>query len=291
VTLRLSAAGVHHTLLGGQAGYPQQSAVAAAVTDAAPWWPDAAMFAHRQGLRMVAHLAAQGHDQVLDLGCGYPSPTRRQVHQSAAVYYRGRRRIRTVHVDHDFDARLAQHAAAITQDDALAVLGDITDVETLLDHLSAKSFLDLDRPVAVLLHDVLPWLSDDAATHVMAELRHRLSLGSVISLTHLVPAPRPFATTPLVRAYHEAGIPLRPRDLPSLIALSGTWPTHTDGPHTGGTSWPVCSVLLRHPGPGPFPRPAHWAPVPRRGRRLHTTPSSVAGHSSSSAAGPVWWAP
>ncbi|MFD8897557.1 hypothetical protein [Streptomyces ardesiacus] len=122
--------------------------------------------------------------------------------------------------------------------------------------------------------------------NLVTELRRRLPPGSVISFTHLLAAPPPHATTPLVRRYREAGIGLRPRDLAVITASNGTWPAYTHGPHTGAGSPPVCALLLRSPGPGRFTRPAFWSPS-RRGAVLHSPPSRRTAGSNSGAKGAI----
>lgn len=254
----VSAAHVHAELAGGETAFGLDHSVARHVTAAAPWWPSAVQGMHRHGARLVAHLAARGLDQVLDLGSGLPAPQGRQVHQIAASFNPGPRATRTVYVDRDPHAHTGRRIDLVDHLGATSVLADITDTTALFE-LSAVQAFDLRRPVAVLLHDVLPWLSDKEAAGLLAELRRRLPSGSVISVTHLLPAPPPYATTPLVRSYREAGMRLRPRGLAEISSWSGTWPAYTHGPHTGAGPLPVCALLLRAPGPGRFTRPAFWS--------------------------------
>ncbi|MEU4077594.1 SAM-dependent methyltransferase [Streptomyces venezuelae] len=267
----VSPARVHAELLGGDSASPLDSAVVRRVTEAAPWWPAAAQKLHRDGLRLVVHLAAQGLDQFLDLGGGCPSPGRRQVHGLATAFNRSRHAARAVYVDRDPHAHDDRRISLVDRTDAVSVRADITDTGALFEHPAVQQ-LDLQRPIVVLLHDVLHWMPDETAAHLVADLRRRLPRGSLISFTHLLPSPPPYATTPLVGAYREAGIGLRPRDLAALTAWNGTWPAYTHGPHTGAGPLPVCASLLRTPRPGPFPRPTFWSLA--RGQASHRTPST-----------------
>ncbi|MFD7954308.1 SAM-dependent methyltransferase [Streptomyces ardesiacus] len=281
----VSAARVHNALLGGDSGFALDLATASQVTAAAPWWPSAVRSMHCHGLRMVAHLAARGLHQFLDLGSGMPLADEQQVHEIVAASLQTPGATRTVYVDRDPHAHTARRIALARRPGARTVMGDIVDIETLLAHEAVQA-IDFQRPVAVLLHDVLPWLPDEQAVHLVTELRRRLPPGSVISITHLLTAPPPYATTPLVRRYREAGIGLRPRDLAVITAWSGTWPAYTHGPHTGAGSPPVCALLLRSPGPGRFTRPAFWSPS-RRGAVLHSPPSRRTAGSNSGAKGAI----
>ncbi|MGC5264034.1 SAM-dependent methyltransferase [Streptomyces cyaneofuscatus] len=267
----VSAARIHAELLGGDYAFRLDHAVARYVSAVAPWWPSAVQGLHHNGGRLVAHLAARGLDQILDLGSGLPPHRGRQVHQIVDASRRGARGTRTVYVDRDPHAHTARRIHLVDQPNATSVLVDITDTEALFSDPAVRE-LDFRRPVAVLLHDVLPWLPDGDAAHLVTELRRRLPPGSVISLTHLLPSPPPYATTPLVRCYREAGIGLWPRNLTEITAWSGTWPTYAHGPHTGAGAVPVCALLLRAPGPGRFTRPAFWSSS-RRGAFHGTAPS------------------
>ncbi|MCT9093484.1 SAM-dependent methyltransferase [Streptomyces sp. ASQP_92] len=263
----VSAARIHSHLLGGQDAFPLDHAVACHATKAAPWWPSAVQGMHHYGERMVAHLAARGLDQVLDLGSGLPSPRGRQIHQIAAAFNQGPRGARTVYVDHDPHTHIRRCIDLTDQHGATSILADITDTGALFEHPELQ-VLNLRRPVAVLLHDVLPWLPDEEAAHLLTELRRRLAPGSFISVTHLIPSPPPYATTPLVRCYLEAGIRLWPRSLATISSWSGTCPAYTHGPHTGAGPVPVCALLLGAPGPVPFTRPPFWSsPQHARPRR------------------------
>ncbi|GHE11991.1 SAM-dependent methyltransferase [Streptomyces alanosinicus] len=279
----VSAARIHTALLGG-AVFAVDRNVAAQVARAVTWWPQAARTLHQHGRRTAAHLVARGFDQILDLGCGLPSPTGPQVHEIAAARHPGPAGARTVYVDRDLHAHAARRIGLVCRpgsDSSDAVLADITATEALLAHPAVQG-LDWRRPIAVLLHDVLPWLPNDAASHLMAVLRHGLPPGSVISSTHLLSTPHPYATAPLVLHHRKAGIGLWPRHMPDVTALTGTWPTYI---HSGPGRLPVCALLTRAPGPGRFTRPAFWSAPTTSGSARH--PSQTSSHRSSPAADAV----
>ncbi|MFG3436727.1 SAM-dependent methyltransferase [Nonomuraea sp. NPDC047897] len=104
--------------------------------------------------RAVRHLAATGVRQFLDLGSGLP--TQGSVHQVVPD-------ARVVYVDRD--PVVAEHATALLHDESRAafVQADLLDAARVLDR--AAAFLDLSRPVGVLLISILHFIPDtDAGT-------------------------------------------------------------------------------------------------------------------------------
>ncbi|MET9778919.1 SAM-dependent methyltransferase [Streptomyces sp. NPDC006367] len=109
--------------------------------------------------------------------------------------------------------------------------------------------LDHGRPIGVLLHDVLPWISDETAHTALAALRSWLPPGSVLSVTHATTDTAPKAMASLTRLYAKAGIGFRPRSGQQIRDLLRSWtPLEADGPVTTA-SWRHPSRL--HP---------HWDP-------------------------------
>ncbi len=109
-----------------------------------------------------------------------------------------------------------------------AVLADIEQIGELLNHPGVQA-LDDRRPTAVLLHDVLPWVSDELAETAMAALRAWLPDGSAISVTHATTDMAPDAMRALVAHYAEAGITYRPRTLEQIRELLAPWATLSPG--------------------------------------------------------------
>ncbi|THA40182.1 hypothetical protein E6W17_07835 [Streptomyces sp. A1547] len=89
---------------------------------------------------------------------------------------------------------------------------DITRTAHLL-HQPATACLDRARPVAVLLHEALPWISDAKAQHLLETLRNWLPAGSVLSVVRAAADSHPESTPALAGLYREAGILYRPRSL------------------------------------------------------------------------------
>lgn len=124
--------------------------------------------------RAVRYIADQGVGQFLDVGSGLP--TQGNVHEvapEAAVVY----------VDHD--PVVAEHARALLrhQGRAVCVQAELTDPDQVLD--GAARFLDLDRPVGVLLVSSLHFVpGGEDARAMVARLREAMAPGSYLALAH-----------------------------------------------------------------------------------------------------------
>jgi O-methyltransferase involved in polyketide biosynthesis len=129
--------------------------------------------------RAVRYVAAAGVRQFIDLGSGLP--TQGSAHEVAPE-------ARVVYVDHD--PVVAAHARALLESPSPGVASRAAFVEAdLLDpgEVLAKAgrFLDLDRPVGILLVSILHFLPDAAGPQsAVAELRGRLAPGSHLVISH-----------------------------------------------------------------------------------------------------------
>ncbi|WP_405496351.1 SAM-dependent methyltransferase [Streptomyces sp. NBC_00096] len=237
---RPSAARIYRMWFGTEGALPTDEDLARKILNAFPREPAAAKINRAHHLLITEALATRGISQVLDIGCGYALPrpqgggdllftqnTHDVVQQhwrSASVIY--------ADIDHDVVARwrsLLSHAPTASL--PKAVLADVTDMARLLTQLEADGHLTRDRPVAVLLHDVLPWVPDDGRVHdAVAYLRSWLPPGSALSITH---ATADLSTTWVERVqavYGEEGIAFRPRDRQSITSLFGDWGDLYGGP-------------------------------------------------------------
>ncbi|TMR31186.1 hypothetical protein ETD85_26870 [Nonomuraea zeae] len=129
--------------------------------------------------RAVRYVAAAGVRQFLDLGSGLPTQgSAHEVAPEAGVVY----------VDHD--PVVAAHARALLESPAPGVASRAAFVEAdLLDPdevlAQAGRFLDLDRPVGILLVSILHFLPDAAGPQrAVAELRRRVAPGSHLVISH-----------------------------------------------------------------------------------------------------------
>ncbi|MEV7085263.1 SAM-dependent methyltransferase [Streptomyces sp. NPDC093085] len=130
--------------------------------------------------RTVEFASAQGIRQFLDIGSGIPASG--NVHEVATALDP---EARVLYVDHDAVAVAHSRAVLEGNDRAEVVNADLRDPRKILQSPEAAALLDLERPVALLLHFVLHFLTDrDQPYRAVAELRDALAPGSLITITH-----------------------------------------------------------------------------------------------------------
>ncbi|SDH55623.1 O-Methyltransferase involved in polyketide biosynthesis [Nonomuraea jiangxiensis] len=129
--------------------------------------------------RAVRYVAAAGVRQFIDLGSGLP--TQGSAHEVAPE-------ARVVYVDHD--PVVGAHAKVLLRptkpgerERAVFVQADLLDPDEVL--AGAGTFLDLARPVGVVMVSILHFLPDSAGPQrAVAALRERLAPGSYLVITH-----------------------------------------------------------------------------------------------------------
>lgn len=165
--------------------------------------------------RSVSMLAAAGIDQFLDLGSGIP--TVGNVHDVARA---ANPRARTAYIDSDPVA--FAHGAALLADvpSARFLQADLRDPAAVLGLPGLQGFLDLGRPVAVLLYSVLPFVpdSDDPAA-IVAAYRDATVPGSYLALSHGTADYKPAQVSALTDVYTEAIHTMHPRSRAAILDL------------------------------------------------------------------------
>ncbi|MEU3963201.1 SAM-dependent methyltransferase [Streptomyces buecherae] len=210
---------VHTALLGGCDAYEVDQAVVRRLLAVAPHLPAVLDAAQQRGRAAVGRLARDlGIAQFLDLGCGYPS--------RAATTYSTVRAVtsaaRVVYVDCDPVVVAHGRAHLAKPGCATVVHGDICRIEEVLTAAPVRA-LDRAQPIAVILHDVLPWVGDEVASAAMAALRAWLPAGSALSLTHAAADFAPEVMAEVVAVYATASITYRPRTVEEVGTLPGSW--------------------------------------------------------------------
>jgi hypothetical protein len=177
---RPSAARMYDFYLGGSCHFAADRELAEELIRA---WPDmpAIARANRDYLqRAVRFLSARGIDQFLDLGSGIP--TAGNTHD-IALSLNPDARIAYV----DVDPVAVAHSTVILQDvpNATIVHADLRDPESILTRSEVPNFLDLSRPVGVIMLAVLHFLTDeDDAPGIVSAYRERTAPGSYAVISH-----------------------------------------------------------------------------------------------------------
>ncbi|HEV2634643.1 MAG TPA: SAM-dependent methyltransferase [Actinocrinis sp.] len=177
---RPSAARMYDYYLGGSNNFAADRELAEASLRN---WPDLGHIARANRAylhRVVTELCRAGIDQFLDLGSGIPSGG--CVHDVARTHRPGSR---TVYVDSDLVA--VAHSTTLLADasDAVVIHADLRDPAALLENSLVNGFLDLSRPVAVLMISVLHFVSEeDSPAEMIAAYRDATAPGSYLAVSH-----------------------------------------------------------------------------------------------------------
>ncbi|MEU0990657.1 SAM-dependent methyltransferase [Streptomyces sp. NPDC005953] len=241
------AARVYEHLLGGIDTYKADRMAADDICQVAPWARRAA-----QANKHFTHVAtttslALSVRQFLDLGTGFPHHP--FLHEMVPPGHP------VVYVDRD--PGVLAHAKCRLDPgppyQTAVVAADLLNMQHLLhEHLTGA--LDRTQPIAVTVHDVLPWNTDNTAVaDAMAVLRSWLPTGSTLSITHLTTQFNPHGVRQAVAAYERHGLTVQLRNLREVAELFGDF-VHLG---TGLTALSTWSVHDNDPTIRPFtPHPA-----------------------------------
>lgn len=129
--------------------------------------------------RAVRFCVEQGVDQFLDVGSGIP--TVGNVHEVAQS---ANPDVRVVYVDIDPVAVTHSRRILAGNRTVQVLRADLTEPERIFDHPALPEFLDLSRPVAVLMFSILWTVSkQDEAVDLLSRYRDRLAPGSYLALS------------------------------------------------------------------------------------------------------------
>ncbi|NUP41765.1 MAG: methyltransferase domain-containing protein [Streptomyces sp.] len=166
--------------------------------------------------RAVRYLVEEaGVRQFLDIGAGLP--TQRNVHEVAQSADPG---VRVVYVD--VDPMVVVHARALlaTGGNVKVVEGDLRRPREILGH--AGEFLDLDRPVAVLMAAILHFVpGEDDPAGIVAEYRRALAPGSHLLVSHTADESPEQVMATAQQGFRLAGSPLTPRTRTDIAGFFG----------------------------------------------------------------------
>ncbi|MED7930775.1 SAM-dependent methyltransferase [Nonomuraea sp. LP-02] len=152
--------------------------------------------------RVIRHLAAhEGVDQFMIIGSGVPSglPPGRRLHDLARQASPSPA-VRTVYVENNpMVVTMAQATIEPFSDLVRVVDGDVHEIDEMLGDRVVQTFLDWDRPIAVLLLSAQSLDDEEYAHYVIKRLRHTAPAGSFLALAHTTFDAVPQELLPAVR--------------------------------------------------------------------------------------------
>jgi hypothetical protein len=168
-------------MLGGGHNFAKDREVGAQIERAMPGLRHAARVNRAFLARVVRYLMDQGIRQFLDIGSGIPTVA--NVHEVAQSVDP---ECRVVYVDRDPVAVAHSELMLAHNDRAAIVHADMRGPEGILASPEAKSLLNFDEPVGLLMLLMLHWIPDsDDPAGLMTRYRDALPSGSCLALTHV----------------------------------------------------------------------------------------------------------
>jgi S-adenosyl methyltransferase len=194
--------------------------------------------------RAVQYLAGEaGIRQFLDIGSGLP--TTGNVHEVAQGIAPSSR---VVYIDND--PVVLAHAQALLSSGpegrTAYIHADLRDPQAILSHPVVREVLDFSQPIALMLVAILHFIQDEGKPgDIVTTLLDALPPGSYLTASHGTGQYDPAGAAIGMRAYGEAGIPLRLRDssdfarlafsglelVPPGVVLVSEWRPDMSGPH------------------------------------------------------------
>jgi hypothetical protein len=181
-TTRASIARVHDYSLGGKDNYAVDRAAYARVLEVAPHQGDVSVMNRRWLHRVVRYMAGRaGVDQFLDIGAGLPTAPP-PVHEVAQSENRG---ATVVYVDNDPVCNAHGRVLLEQNEDTHFISADFLEAGTLFENKDVRRYLELSRPVGVIVSGLLSHVDDalDPAA-VMREYAARMPPGSYLAISH-----------------------------------------------------------------------------------------------------------
>ncbi len=165
--------------------------------------------------RAVSFLAGEGITQFLDLGSGIP--TAGNVHEIVGALNPD---ARTVYVDSDPVAVAHSRLLLADTPNATVVHADLREPAQVLADPALDGFLDLSRPVAVLMFAVLHFVPDaDDPAGVVAAYRQVCAEGSYLAVSHGTRDYLPERIRSLEEVYARSSAPMTFRSHAEIAAL------------------------------------------------------------------------
>jgi hypothetical protein len=201
--------------LGGSHNFAADRALAEEYIKVLPDMPQIARAQRRVVHRMIRYLLSAGVTQFLDLGSGIP--TVGNVHEIVAAV---NPRARTVYVDSDPVAVAHSRVLLAETPNARFVHADLRDPERVLADPALDGFLDLGRPLAVLMFAVLHFVPDsDDPAGIVAAYRRASVAGSYLAVSHGTRDYFPERIRSLEEVYSRSSATMTMRSHAEIMAL------------------------------------------------------------------------
>jgi hypothetical protein len=163
-------------LLGGGASFAADRALALRLESVHPGMRELLFSSRGYAADTVARVARDGVGQYLDIGSGLP--TTPATHETARAFGPA---ARVVYVDRD--PVVTDHGRALVPPGVRFAVGDLAEPEAILASADIAGFLDLSRPVCLVLTLVLQTLDPGTARAVTGVLVRALAPGSYLVAT------------------------------------------------------------------------------------------------------------
>lgn len=180
-TTRASIARVYDYSLGGKDNYDVDRAAYAAILEVAPRQGDVSIMNRRWLHRVTRHLAgAAGIDQFLDIGAGLPT-----VANTHEVAQQQNPDAQVVYVDNDPVCNAHGRVLLEQNENTHFVPADLLVEGTLLRHPAVTRYLDMDRPIGLILCGLLHHVDDELdPAGLMRDYVELLPPGSYVAISH-----------------------------------------------------------------------------------------------------------
>ena len=178
---RPTPARIYDYMLGGNNNFPADQQAAKQILAAVPEVRDAAWANRGFHQRAATWIAGQGVQQFIDIGSGLPT-----VGNTHEVVCRVSSDIRVVYVDNDPMVRLHSETLLEGQTGIAAILGDLRDPETVLNHPELRALIDFSQPTGLLMTGVMMFVADGSNPwRLVSRYVAELAPGSYLSFSHL----------------------------------------------------------------------------------------------------------
>lgn len=210
---KASIARVYDYVLGGKDNFAADREVGDRILSLAPELASVVRENKALIARAVTWVAEQGIDQFIDLGCGLPTAPSTQACAQDVVPG-----ARVAYIDND--PVVVRHLEALLYQDptALVMNQDLEDVEAV--HGKVAGFLDLSRPVCLLIGSLLHFYDDSAASDLVDRHRAGLAPGSYVVLSTVAVNSGPNVDK-AIAIYSEGAHPFYPHSADELTAYFG----------------------------------------------------------------------